>query len=432
MGSRTILAWLAVLFVSISLHSGGAQTLPAAAPEAAGLSSERLANIRRVFSDEIGKGKLPGAVVAIARKGKLVYFEAFGFEDKPAGKAMAKDAIFRVYSMTKPWTSVAAMMLAEEGRIQLTDPVSKYLPAFKDLKVSVATKDAATGQTSYTTVPADRDPTIEDLLRHTSGIAYDFVTTNVPVKEAYRTAGLEALGSGIREKMTPAEFTEKLSRMPLANQPGTAWEYSLSTALLGRVVEQVSGLPLSTFLQERLFLPLKMADSSFAVGKDKALRAAQPLLPYEIISIFDPAIPAANDLGGEGGLSTAADYLRFTQMLLNGGQLDGVRILSPTTVALMTSDHLGTRPSSVVSPGGLLLGVEGYTFGLGFMVRSGPGIAAIPGSQGEYMWGGAAGTFFWVDPKLELTAVFMSQGPFATRAAYRRLVKQLVYAAIVE
>ena len=201
-----------VLFLSIVFphFSGQAQRLPEATPESVGLSAERLARIKKVFSEDVEKGKLPGAVVAIARKGKLVYFEAIGFQDKPAGKAMAKDAIFRVYSMTKPWTSVAAMMLVEEGRIQLTDPISKYLPAFKDLKVSVASKDPATGQDIYTVEPAKREPTIQDLLRHTSGIAYDFVTRNTPVKEAYKSVGLSALGSEVREKMTPAEFVERL------------------------------------------------------------------------------------------------------------------------------------------------------------------------------------------------------------------------------
>jgi CubicO group peptidase (beta-lactamase class C family) len=419
-----------LLFLFFTIGAVFAEPLPSAAPEGAGLSAERLSNLKKSLEGDVKAGTLPGAVVAIARKGKLVLFEAIGFRDKPAGAAMTNDAIFRIYSMTKPWTSVAAMMLAEEGRIQLTDPVSKYLPAFKDLKVSTATKDAVTGQITYSTVPASREPTIQDLLRHTSGIAYDFFTRNQPVKDAYKAAGLDGLGADMRDKMTAAEFTEKLSKIPLANQPGTAWEYSLSTAVLGRVIEQVTGVPLSKYLDERLFKPLKMTDSSFSIGKDKASRVAQPLLPYEVITIFDPAVPAANDLGGEGGLSTAGDYLRFCQMLLNGGQLDGRRILSRTTVALMISDHLGARPSSVVTPGELLLGTAGYTFGLGFMVRTQPGIASVPGSEGEYMWGGAAGTFFWIDPKEQLTAVFMGQVPFQTRGIYRRRMKQLVYAAI--
>jgi CubicO group peptidase (beta-lactamase class C family) len=409
-----------------------AQNLSSASPETVGLSSERLAQITKVLGAEVDQGRLPGAVVAVARKGKLVYFEAIGYQDKPADKKMQNDSIFRVYSMTKPWTSVAAMMLVEDGKIQLPDPVSKFLPAFKELKVSVATPNAATGQATYDLVPAAREPTIQDLLRHTSGVAYDFVTRNAPVKEAYEKSGLKAIGVEIRDKLTAAEFVERLAMAPLASQPGTVWEYSLSTALLGRVVEAVSGKPLSKFLEERLFKPLSMPDSGFVVANEKAGRIAQPLLPYAVIAIFDPTVPPANDLGGEGGVSTAMDYLRFSQMLLDGGKLGGTRVLSRSTIALMTSDHLGARPSSPLGPGELLLGVPGYTFGLGFTVRTGAGIAGVPGSPGEYMWGGAAGTFFWVDPKEELAVVFMSQGPFAMRVAYRRLVKQLVYAAIVD
>jgi CubicO group peptidase (beta-lactamase class C family) len=407
-----------------------AQSLASAAPETVGLSGERLGRIAQVFGAEVDQGRLPGAVIAVARRGKLVYFEAVGYQDKPANKTMRKDSIFRVYSMTKPWTSLAAMMLVEDGKIQLPDPVSKFLPAFKGLNVSVATPHAM-GQTTYELVPAAREPTIQDLLRHTSGVAYDFVTRNVPVKETYEKSGLNAIGLDIRDKMTAAEFVERLAQAPLASQPGTQWEYSLSTALLGRVVEAVSGEPLSKFLEERLFEPLAMTDSGFMVPNEKAGRIAQPFLPHAF-TMFDPTVPPANDLGGEGGMSTAMDYLRFSQMLLDGGRLGGTHVVSRSTIALMTSDHLGARPSSPVGPGELLLGVPGYTFGLGFAVRTGAGTAGLPGSAGEYMWGGAGGTYFWVDPKEELAVVFMSQGPFPSRVVYRRLVKQLVYAAIVD
>jgi len=407
-----------------------AQSLASAAPETVGLSGERLGRIAQVFGAEVDQGRLPGAVIAVARRGKLVYFEAVGYQDKPANKTMRKDSIFRVYSMTKPWTSLAAMMLVEDGKIQLPDPVSKFLPAFKGLNVSVATPHAM-GQTTYELVPAAREPTIQDLLRHTSGVAYDFVTRNVPVKETYEKSGLNAIGLDIRDKMTAAEFVERLAQAPLASQPGTQWEYSLSTALLGRVVEAVSGEPLSKFLEERLFEPLAMTDSGFMVPNEKAGRIAQPFLPHAF-TMFDPTVPPANDLGGEGGMSTAMDYLRFSQMLLDGGKLGGTHVVSRSTIALMTSDHLGARPSSPVGPGELLLGVPGYTFGLGFAVRTGAGTAGLPGSAGEYMWGGAGGTYFWVDPKEELAVVFMSQGPFPSRVVYRRLVKQLVYAAIVD
>jgi CubicO group peptidase (beta-lactamase class C family) len=437
--TRALAALLAALLVPAAL----AQPLPAASLQSVGLAPERLARLGKALEADVAQGKLPGAVVAVARRGKLVYLEAFGKLDPRAGTPMTRDAIFRIYSMTKPWTSVAAMMLVEEGRMQLTDPVSKFLPALKGPKVSVGKPDAA-GQMSWSLVPAEREPTIQDLLRHTSGIPYDFVTRNAPAKEAMVAADLAALGAAIRDKVTAAEMVERLAKVPLVSQPGTTWEYSLSTAVLGRVVEAVSGQRLGDFMAERMFKPLGMIDSGFVVPAAKASRIAQPILPYDVVTIYDPTVPPANDLGGEGGLSTAADYLRFCQMLLDGGRIGrpgreargkeerGPRLLSRTTVALMTSDHLAGRPSTPVDPGALLLGVPGYTFGLGFMVRQGPGVAGVPGSQGEFMWGGAAGTYFWVDPQEELAVVFMSQGPFATRASYRRLVKQLVHQAIAD
>jgi CubicO group peptidase (beta-lactamase class C family) len=405
------------------------------APHELGLSQERLARIAGVLQQDIEQGRMPGAVVLVARKGQVAYFESFGYQDKAAGKRMGKDAIFRAYSMTKPWASVAAMILMEQGKISLTDPVSKYLPSFKGLKVTTQRKDASTGEVTTTTVPAEREPTVQDLLRHTSGIVYDFVTPNTAVKEAYLKAGLNALDPAFFS-ISSADLVEKFSALPLAFQPGTAWEYSYSTDLLGRVVETVTKKRLAAFLEESLFQPLQMTDTSFWLGKEKLARVAQPL-PKDPITgaasnVFDPSVEPKNDSGGAGGLTTALDYYRFAQMMLNGGQLGGRRILSPTTVALMTSDHLGSIPPTFLAPGALLMGVPGYTFGLGFMVRQGPGLAGVPGSPGEYMWGGAAGTFFWVDPKEQLVGVFMSQAGGPIRAHYRRLIKQLVYQAIVD
>jgi len=245
---------------------------------------------------------------------------------------------------------------------------------------------------------------------------------------------------GIRDydarNVTAAEEVDRLAKAPLAHQPGTVWEYALSVDMLGRVVEAVSGKRLTDFLDERLVKPLKMTDTGFWVPPTKMGRVAQPLAvdwaSGQALKVIDVSKEPKNDSGGAGGVSTAADYLRFSQMLLNGGQLDGVRVLSRTTVALMTSDHLGTRITAPFTPGELLLGTPGYTFGLGFMVRQGAGVAGVPGSPGEFMWAGWAGTFFWVDPKEELVAVYMSQAPSPIRAYYRRLVKQLVYQAIVD
>jgi len=329
-------------------------------------------------------------------------------------------------------------MLVEDGKIQLTDPVAKFLPAFKGQRVSVARADAEFARLSYTTVATDRDMTVQDLLRHTSGLAYGEITQNAPIKEAYAKAGvyLPAVRDYDARDMTPAEQVERMGAAPLAHQPGTVWEYSLASDVLGRVVEAASGKRLGDFLAERVFTPLRMVDTAFYVPADRTGRLAQPLATDlasgQPIKVIDVSALPKNDSGGAGAVSTAADYLRFSQMLLNRGQLDGVRILSRTTVELMTSDHLGTRIAAPVTPGELLLGTPGYGFGLGFAVRLAPGIAGVPGSAGEFMWAGYAGTYFWVDPKEQVAAVFMSQAPSPIRAYYRKLVKQLVYQSIAD
>ena len=411
--------------------------LEQASPEQVGVSKEKLGRIHDALQENVADGKLAGTVVLVARKGKLIYADTAGFQDNDEGKLMALDSIFRIYSMTKPLVSVAAMMLVEDGKIELTDPVSKFFPAFKGQQVSVARADGDFARMTYTTVPADREIIVQDLLRHTAGLAYGEITLNAPVKDAYTKAGLYQ--PGVRDydvrDLLPAEEVKRLAKAPLAHQPGTVWEYSLAVDLLGRVVEAASGKRLADFLAQRLFGPLKMQDTGFWVPGGKIGRVAQPLAvdlaSGQPIKLIDVSKEPKNDSGGAGGVSTAADYLRFAQMLLNGGQLDGTRVLSRTTVALMTSDHLGTRIAAPTTPGELLLGTPGYTFGLGFAVRQGAGVAGVPGSAGEFMWAGYAGTYFWVDPKEELVAVYMSQAPSTVRAYYRRLVKQLAYAAIV-
>jgi CubicO group peptidase (beta-lactamase class C family) len=411
--------------------------LEQAPPEQVGVSKEKLGRIHDALQENIADGKLAGTVVLVARKGKLIYADAAGFQDKDEGKPMALDSIFRIYSMTKPLVSVAAMMLVEDGKIELTDPVSKFFPAFKGQQVSVARPDGEFARMTYTTVPADREMIVQDLLRHTAGLAYGEITLNAPVKDAYTKVGLYQ--PGVRDydarDLTPAEEVDRLAKAPLAHQPGAVWDYSLAVDLLGRVVEAASGKRLADFLAQRLFEPLKMQDTGFWVPGAKMGRVAQPLAvdfaSGQPIKLIDVSKEPKNDSGGAGGVSTASDYLRFAQMLLNGGQLDGTRVLSRTTVALMTSDHLGARIAAPVTPGELLLGTPGYTFGLGFAVRQGAGVAGVPGSPGEFMWAGYAGTYFWVDPKEELVGVYMSQAPSTVRAYYRRLVKQLVYAAIV-
>src|SRR5262245_8594417 len=327
-------------FLIVASVTRAEMPVPLAQVQAAdvGMSAKRLERIGPVFKAEVEQGKLPGAVVMVARRGKLVHAEAVGLQDKNAGKAMALDSIFRIYSMTKPFVSVAAMMLVEEGKIQLTDPVSKFLPTFKGQRVSVAQADAEFARLTYTNVAAQREMTVQDLLRHTSGLAYGEITQNAPVKDAYAKAGVYL--PGVRDydsrDMTPAEQVDRMGAAPLAHHPGTVWEYSLSVDVLGRVVEKASGKRLSEFLDERLFKPLGMVDTAFSLPGDKMGRLAQPLATDlasgQPIKVIDVSAPPKNDSGGAGAVSTAADYLRFTQMLLNGGQLDGVRVLSRTTV----------------------------------------------------------------------------------------------------
>jgi CubicO group peptidase (beta-lactamase class C family) len=419
-----------------ALSDSGAP-LTTAPAEQVGMSKQKLERISTALKQEIDEGKLPGVVVMVARKGKLVYSDAIGFQDKGTSRPMALDSLFRIYSMTKPLVAVGAMMLVEEGKIQLTDPVSKFLPAFKGQQVSVARADGEFAKINYAMVPADREITIQDLFRHTAGLAYGEITVNTPVKEAYTKAGLYNSDRDYDARaLTPAEFVERIAKAPLAHQPGTVWEYSLAIDVLGRVIEVASGKRLADYLDERLFKPLRMSDTSFWVSSDKVGRLAQALpvdpasgLPNKLI---DVSSPPGNDSGGAGAISTAADYLRFAQMLANGGQLDGVRVLSRTSVQLMASDHLGSRIAVPLTPGELILGTPGYTMGLMFAVRQGNGIAGVPGSAGEFMWAGYAGTYFWVDPKEELGVIFMTQAPSPIRAYYRRLMKQLVAQAIVD
>ncbi len=430
----------AFLTASLALGVAGlaaAQPLPTADPESVGMSSDRLDRIGTAFQAEIDAGELPGVVVMAAREGQLVYSAALGDLDPVGGSEMTEGAIFRIYSMTKPLVSVGAMILLEDGALQLTDPVSKHLPGFVDMEVSTAATDLY-GNRSYKTVPAEREMTVQDLLRHTAGLAYGELTGNPEVREGYAEAGAfnpDGLAFDARG-VKPEEQVKALAEVPLVHQPGTVWEYSLASDVLGRVVEAASGMPLSDFLDQRLFTPLGMDTAGFSVPDNMASRIAQPFeidpASGEPLPLIDVTAPPENASGGAGGVASAGDYLRFSQMMLDGGALGEARILSPTSVRLMASDHLGEHIDQPVEPGGLLMGVPGYTFGLGFMVREEPGIAGVPGSEGEFMWGGYGGTFFWIDPAEDLVAVMMSQRAGPSRAYYRRLTKQLVYQAITD
>ncbi|MGE0717375.1 MAG: serine hydrolase domain-containing protein [Alphaproteobacteria bacterium] len=395
--------------------------LPTATPESVGMSTERLARIGAVLKADIEKGRIPGAVVAIARKGKLAYFEAFGFHDKEAGTPMTKDAIFSIASMTKPMTSVAVMMLHEEGKLLVSDPIGRYFPAMGKMPVAVLEK-GADGQPSFRTEPARRQMTLQDLLRHTSGVTYGG-RGETPVHKLWpASSGFSATN------FTGAEFIEKLGTLPLLYQPGTVWNYSLSVDVLGQVVEKVSGKSLGAFLAERVWQPLGMKDTSFTIPAEKQARWAKAL-PNDPDtgkpqSVLDLRKPLKMECGGGCAASTASDYLRFAQMLLDRGKLGDARLLAPKTVAFMTSNHLGPEIRNEVG--------AGYGFGLGFAVRLGPGVSALTGSTGDYYWGGAYGTYFWVDPEQELTAVFMAHAPGPIRVHYRQLMHAMVHQAILD
>ncbi len=386
-----------------------------AVPESLGFSPAGLNRLSAALSEQIDKQRLPGVVALVVRRGKLAYFEALGQRDPVSGDAMRPDSLFRIYSMTKPVVSVATMMLFDEGRLFLSDPVAKYLPEFKDTPVGVVREDGVIDR-----VPATRAMTVQDLLRHTSGLTYE-ILAEAPIRRLYARAKIN------RRDWTNEDFSKAMATLPLMYQPGTVWDYSRATDVLGRLVEVVSGQPLRDVFQTRIFEPLGMVDTGFHVPASQLHRLAEPFAQDPDsgaeVKVLDVREPVAMDMGGGGLVSTAADYARFCQMLLNGGELDGHRLLSRKTVELMTSDHLGGLPSmSDLLP-------DGHGFGLGFAVRLQTGIAPVAGSEGMYFWGGLAGTTFFIDPKEDLYAVLMVQAP-GQRDEVRALFRNLVYAAI--
>jgi CubicO group peptidase (beta-lactamase class C family) len=413
------LSVLVILFCLLCGLTTWADALPVVKPEEVGLSSQRLARIGAKLKAGVEEeGRIPGVVALVARQGKIAYFESFGKRVKASGAPMKKDSIFRIYSMSKPIVSVAAMILIEEGRFSLRDLVSKYIPELGKLEVGVEGGNSnIADQTAFHTEPAKRDMTIYDLLRHTSGLAYSVFFKSV-VKKKYQEAGIRDTDQ------TLAEMTEKLGKLPLAYQPGTRWEYSRSTDVLGRLLEVVSGMPLDRFLEERIFIPLKMKDTGFYVKSNKLDRLAEPAEGM----LLDVTIPPKLLSGGGGLVSTVSDYIRFAQMLLNGGALEGTQLLSRKTVEYMTSDHLGplaNRDDREYFPG------PGYGFGLGVAVRLQQGMAGNLGSVGDFWWAGYGGTFFWVDPQEKLIGIIMFQNP-AQLGHYTSLFKNLVMQSIVD
>jgi CubicO group peptidase (beta-lactamase class C family) len=422
MTRRTVMLLALLSLVALTVAPAAAQTLPTVKPEQVGLSSERLARLDARLKADVAKGVIPGAIVLVARHGKIAWLDVVGMQDPQTNAPMTKDSIFRIYSMSKPITSVAAMMLFEEGRLRLDEPVADYIPAFKDVKVGVE-KPGADGQPALEMVAARRAMTIQDLLRHTSGLTYGFFGPGL-VKKAYLEANL--FGGDV----TNEEFVARLAKLPLMYQPGTTWDYSHSTDVLGRVIEVVSGTTLLRFEKERILDPLGMKDTTFYVtDKAKQARIAEPFTNDRAIGagaqVGDPRVEGKLESGGGGMMSTVMDYARFCQMLMNGGTLNGKRILGPKTVAYMGSDHL----AGVITPGPLYLPGPGFSFGLGFAVRTQNGVSPIAGSAGEMNWGGAGGTAFWLDPKEDMFVVFMMQSP-SKRGPYRAVLKDMIYSSL--
>jgi len=450
---RTLVGASVALSLLVLSLPGSARDIRSVRPDREGFSAERLAKIDTYMNAQVDAGVMAGGLGLIARNGNIIYASTWGDSDREAGKAMTQDVIFRIYSMSKPITGVALMILHEEGKFLLNDPVAKYLPELAALEVAVSTADGDTsavsdGTQSSTSGEGDasavgttrkprRQPTVRDLMRHTAGFTYG-VFGNTEVDKAYRAAGL------LRDHPTLTDFTTKLGKIPLQYEPGERWHYSVSVDVQGALIERLSGQKFSEFLNERIFEPLGMPDTSFTIRPDKRDRFAQLYAPkgtpgglnaflstsagteLEVADEFanrgfEPG--ATFESGGGGLISTAMDYLRFSQMLLNGGELDGVRILAPRTVELMSRDHMAD-----VKVG---FGGKGSGFGLDFGVVLDPGASGDVGSAGEYNWGGAAGTRFWIDPQQQLIGVFMVQSiPHRTDLAGK--FKVLTYASMLE
>ncbi|CAN5267511.1 serine hydrolase domain-containing protein [soil metagenome] len=405
--------------------SAMAQSTPTSQPDpigraatAAGFSTSRLERLTAALERGVEANEIPGAVMIVQRHGEVVYSSAIGYRNRAEQAPMTPDSRFALASMTKPIVSVAAMILVEQGRLSLSDPVSKYIPEFATLVVGHEVVDPATAERRLETEPMVREPTIQDLFRHTSGLTYPPPFGNTLVQQRYGAAGL------LNFEQTNQELVGKLVGLPLAHQPGTTFEYGFSTDVLGRVIEIASGQTLAAFIAAEVTGPLGMVDTSFTVPDMGRFASTGGPAPN----------PAPHWHSGGGGMvGTASDYIRFAQMLLNGGELDGVRTLSPHSVALMRANHLPPD----VRQGGYDLGASqpsaamGQGFGLGFAVRVEEGRNPLPGSVGDYYWAGSLGTYFWIDPKEDLVVVLLTAAPLV-RTQYRAIARDLVYQALVE
>jgi CubicO group peptidase (beta-lactamase class C family) len=405
--------------------SGGAQ-LPREEPEAVGMSSARLGRIIPTLNARVEAGQLPGAVVAVARRGRLVFHAAVGHLGPDASTPMPRDALFAIASMTKPVTGVAALLLWEQGLLGLADPVERFLPQLGNRRVAVLNERVLAGQGPIETVPARRSITMLDLMRHTSGLTYGGRGTTAV--HALYPASSNAAGASLDSRT----FLERLAAAPLLYQPGTVWDYGLSIDVIGLVVEALSGQTLGAFLEDRLFRPLGMVDTGFQVPPDKVARLARPLPrdpdTHEPQTVPDRARALKFECGGGGLASTALDYLRFAQMLLGGGVLGQTRLLGRKTVEAMRTNRM--KPDIENRIAALDPNSEGYGFGLTVAVREQP--STLMGSLGEFYWNGAYGTLWWADPKEDLAVVFMAQVPGEQRRRYRPLINALVYQALTD
>jgi len=403
-------------------------------PEAAGFSPGRLTRLDAALRADVDAGIIPGAVALVMRAGRLAFFESFGYADRNSHRPMQLHSVFRIASLTKPVTVVAALMLLEQGKLLLTDPVSRYLPELRDVKVGLEEADTSTGHRRLTLESVHRPMTVQDLMRHTAGFTYGQFGNSL-VQRAYRAAHL------MDNQQTNSEMVGKLAQLPLSYQPGTTFEYGMSTDVLGRVVEVVSGLELDRFFALHITEPLGMRATAFGIDHDSMHTLAEPQHEstsgtFPAIVPYDPAQPAKWFSGGGGLLSTAADYARFAGLLLHDGELDGVRLLSRKTMQLMVRNHLpanlnfgtNTAELGIAAP----LPHLGQGYGLGLGVRLQEALSGVPGSAGDYYWGGAMGPYFWVDPTEDLIVIFMLQElNVQRRVRYRSLLRALVYQALL-
>ncbi len=431
--TRSAAAVFGLLLVSVASGSGRARAdlpemdgVPTAAPEEVGLSSARLERLDQAMQAYVDRGDVAGVVSLVARRGKVVHFSAFGDRDIDAHAAMTHDAIFRIASMTKPIASVALMTLYEEGHFQLRDPIAKWLPEYAEMEVASPATYQELGRGRYKTVAASGSITVQQLLTHTAGLPNTYRGITKP--------DFDEIASPRQSGDTIAAFATRLATLPLNFHPGDAWEYGRATDLVGRLVEVMSGRPFDQFLQEQVFEPLGMSDTHFYLPATKLDRFAGLYRPDGTKGLVLTEGPTANSrfvrephsyFSGAGGLvSTARDYFRFHQMMLNGGELDGVRILGRKTVELMTMNHIGDKEIWLIGPG--------HGFGLGYAVVDDPGAAAMPYSVGSYFWWGAFNTTFWVDPREELIGILMTQLRPYTHLNIRQDLATLAYQAIVD